>query len=82
MGETVSALDRIVKAMLSQLNRPLPQPCGKTRECRMVGGCASCFASVLDGERQCRRFVVEAYEEYHNREMDELLFGTPRPKTI
>jgi hypothetical protein len=73
----MNELDNIIYKLLRDLNRQLPQPCLKTRECRMAGGCPVCFAEIV---AQHREFEVRAFEEYRDREHDEIVFGTPRPK--
>ena len=35
--------------VVARAERPLPKPCGKTKGCRLAGGCKECFAELLKG---------------------------------
>jgi len=35
--------------VVARAEQPLPKPCGKTKGCRLAGGCQECFAELLKG---------------------------------
>jgi len=74
------SIDRIIAECLHEMDKPLPKACHKTRECRMAGGCPSCYAEFLAEIRRRREFALHAYEEYRDRQEDHRVFGTPLPK--
>ena len=37
----------LIEACIEAMDRPLPKSCGKTKACRMAGGCQQCFKELL-----------------------------------
>jgi hypothetical protein len=74
------AIDRAIRDCLEGVNNPLPKACHRTKACRMAGGCIWCYAGWLSDARSRRTVEREWFEEYRDREEDERVFGTPKPK--
>lgn len=47
--------------VVARAEQPLPKPCGKTKGCRLAGGCQECFAELLRGTAKSRgkRLVMD-----------------------
>ena len=47
--------------VVARAEQPLPKPCGKTKVCRLAGGCQECFAELLKGTAKSRekRLVMD-----------------------
>jgi hypothetical protein len=35
--------EKLIAECVEQMDAPLPTPCRKTKNCRMVGGCMECY---------------------------------------
>jgi hypothetical protein len=64
---------------LAAMDGPLPEPCLKTRDCRMAGACPLCYAGLLEAQIRLR-FEISAIEEHFDRQEDHRVFGTPLPR--
>jgi hypothetical protein len=36
----------LIRECIVEMDKPLPEPCLKTKECRMAGGCPECLNEV------------------------------------
>jgi hypothetical protein len=70
-------IETIEHAMLAMLDAPLPKARSCSRACTRAGGCSVCFGELLAALKRLR-FAIQSFEEFRDREIDELHFGTPQ----
>jgi hypothetical protein len=54
-GLPPAQIETTIREALAQVRRaksPLPKPCGVTADCRMAGGCPSCFAEIIEQRKK------------------------------